>query len=729
MWRTYRSRFRPSQEPSSDQTVTTADKLNIECALVKEWELVPRRGRIQILTHSSYYDMEDGEKYAILQVKHRTGEPIWCTVQAFAESSAQNFELLKDYMDNVVRKIPNKHYPLFADAKVTCSDEMTEWETVVKSAWITGTDDHSELKYNAVFLDADEVGRGTFVDVKEEDVQLPPEAETNVVIQEKNLPADYITPRSLKMVMELTPDMREQRIAAYREEWGAHLARTIKGVSWDKLPLGVKLVSMTMLFDEKFTKENLLEKLKNRLVAGGNTQTYGVDYFETHAPTSQLATLRWLIVIALQLKLVVWHLDVKKAFINTLLEEDVYVRVPKEILNNPDVIEQLRDEHGKVTEFGKLVYSLYGLKQAGRNWYLASDKFMMSVDPDFKKSSYDSCLYYLIKRDDSGAVVFVALVLVYVDDYIVACSDEAWVKDFHNKFNKLYEVNLLGRLDQALGIAVEWGPHSVELSQPKMIQNLVDEYGLKDAHPELVPMKDDSHIKPSENPEPNLPFRNLIGALMWIARCTRPDILYAVTKLARCSAAYDHTHFKAAKRILLYLKGTVNKTLLYKANSASALKDFTVQCDGYADADYASDASSRRSTTGWVVNVFGQTVSYGSRLQKSVALSTTEAELMAQTELAKDMVFITNLTAEMFPVVKPVNCYCDNHGCVHVINGLTTTARSKHIQVREFYIRELVQDGLITVLTVPTDDNVSDILTKPLPLPKHAKFANILLGH
>ena len=171
----------------------------------------------------------------------------------------------------------------------------------------------------------------------------------------------------------------------------------------------------------------------------------------------------------------------------------------------------------------------------------------------------------------------------------------------------------------------------MELSQPKMIQNLVNEYGLSEAHPELVPMKDDSSIKPSLNPVPELPFRNLIGALMWIARCTRPDVLFAVTKLARCSAAYDVSHFRAAKRILLYLKGTMHKTLKYSKFNAVPLSQFQVVFDGYADADYASDAESRRSTTGWVVNMFGQMVSFGSKLQKSVALSTAEAELMAQT--------------------------------------------------------------------------------------------------
>ena len=127
--------------------------------------------------------------------------------------------------------------------------------------------------------------------------------------------------------------------------------------------------------------------------------------------------------------------------------------------------------------------------------------------------------------------------------------------------------------------------------------------------------------------------------------------------------------------------------------------------------------------------MFGQMVSFGSKLQKSVALSTAEAELMAQTELAKDLVFLINLSKELFSVATPVTCYCDNHGAVHMINGITTTNRSKHIEIREFYMREKVQEELLSVIPVPTDDNVSDVLTKALMQPKHGKFSDIMLGH
>ena len=695
--------------------------------VIKDWEDVPRIGRVMILDHMTVLDEEDGETYAVLKVKHRGNDPVWCTVQAFAESSAQNFDRLADYLKTFVTDKANQYHPLFSEAEVTCSDEINGTNSVVQHAWITGVDANSEHKYNVVFREADEYGRGTFADLSEQDVNIPTPAEAMVVVHDRNLPEGYKTPRTLRQAIQ--SPLFKKWLFSYCEEWDAHRTKTIKGISWSALPPDVKLVSLNMLYDEKFSKENLLEKLKTRLVAGGNTQTYGVDYLETHAPTSQLTTLRWVLIIALHLGLDVWHLDVKKAFINTLLEEDVYVKVPKEILDHPDLIEQLRDENGEVTAYGKLVYSLYGLKQAGRNWYLASDKFLLSVDPRFRKSDYEPCLYYIVDRDETGTITFVVLILVYVDDYIVACKDEAWVKEFHRKFNELYDVNLLGKLDQALGIAVEWGKDCVELSQPKMIQNLVTEYGLADAHLELVPMKDDSSIKPSLHPVPELPFRNLIGALMWIARCTRPDVLFAVTKLARCSAAYDNSHFRAAKRILLYLKGTMHKTMKYTRSAVSKLSDFQVVFDGYADADYASDVQTRRSTTGWIVNMFGQTVSFGSKLQKSVALSTAEAELMAQTELAKDMVFLTNLTKQLFPLACPVTCYCDNHGAVHMINGITTTNRSKHIEIREFYMREKVQDGLLSVIPVPTVDNVSDVLTKALAQPKHGKFADIMLGH
>ncbi|KAK3250613.1 hypothetical protein CYMTET_40017 [Cymbomonas tetramitiformis] len=464
----------------------------------------------------------------------------------------------------------------------------------------------------------------------------------------------------------------------------------------EDVPPGVRLLDMSLVLKVKLDKRRQLQKRKARVCVRGNKQEYGVDYFDTFAPCTQLSSVRLVIILALNLGLDVYHMDVETAFLNSTLGEDLYVRLPRGL-----------EYQGRTC--AKLLKAVYGLKQAGKEWFDTSDAFIMSYDKRMRRSDVEPCLYYI---QDSDITV---IILAYVDDYICATNSRSWYDNFVTTFNSQYTCKDLGVLDLVMGIGVRWGPGVAYLSQSGYISQMIDTYGLKDAKPASLPMSPGCSLAPSDGKDATIPFRGLLGQLHWIARCTRPDIMAAVTAysaLSRFCASYGPEHFVALKQVVRYLKGTMNHELVLRTTSSVprglSLAGGALPLSIYTDADYAGCKTTRRSTSGIAVYLCGSLLIFSSIMQRCVSLSTTEAEIIAMSEGAREVKYIINVLTDLVDICTPVPMYCDNQGAIHLASDYVNNNRSKHIEVRNMYIRELVKSKMVEAMYVASADNTAD---------------------
>ncbi|KAK3239766.1 hypothetical protein CYMTET_50334 [Cymbomonas tetramitiformis] len=415
-----------------------------------------------------------------------------------------------------------------------------------------------------------------------------------------------------------------------------------------------------------------------------------------------LSSVRLVIIQALNLGLDVHHMDVETAFLNSTLGEDLYVRLPRGL-----------EYQGRTC--AKLLKTVYGLKQAGKEWFDTSDAFIMSYDKRMRRSNVEPCLYYI--RDSDITVI----ILAYVDDYICATNSRSWYDNFVTTFNSQYTCKDLGVLDLVMGIGVRWGTGVAYLSPSGYISQMIDTYGLKDAKPASLPMSPGCSLAPSDGKDATIPFRGLLGRLQWIARCTRPDIMAAVSALSRFCASYGPEHFVALKQVVRYLKGTMSHELVLRTTSSVprglGLAGGALPLSIYTDADYAGCKTTRRSTSGIAVYLCGSLLIFSSIMQRCVSLSTTEAEIIAMSEGAREVKYIINVLTDLVDICTPVPMYCDNQGAIHLASDYVNNNRSKHIEVRNMYIKGLVKSKMVEAMYVASADNTADVFTKPLPLP------------
>ena len=443
----------------------------------------------------------------------------------------------------------------------------------------------------------------------------------------------------------------------------------------------------------------------SRWVVSGNQQECGVNYSEDISANGvQVTTVRVFLVLCVTLRLTVTHLDVVTAYLNADLKDEVYIRFP----GNFDI-------NGNTC--AKLAKSIYGLKQAAHDWQECCRTWIMSYDSRIKNSAVEPCLYYICPQ------ALTSLVVVHVDDFMVASTDDAWKNDFIEAMGKRFTINVLGKFNHCLGVGAEWkGDTMVTLTQTAMVDKLIQHYGMTDATVAPTPMELGFHLEPASQKSEDIPYLKLVGELFWLARNTRPDIFQAIAVLSRYSAKYDSSHFKALKRILRYLKGTIDYGIVLRKKSD------TFDIVGYADSDWAGDKNSRRSQSGWIVTLSGNPVVFGSTQQKSVALSTTEAELMALSMCVRDMLYLHQLLKDIVTIPLPMVCNCDNLGTVQILNSGNRSSRSKHVDIKYFFVREKIMEGVIKLVHIPSKDNMADLFTKPLPAPAFGTFTQTVLN-
>ncbi len=489
-------------------------------------------------------------------------------------------------------------------------------------------------------------------------------------------------PKSFKDAMRLDPD-----------GWGDAMMTEMDSLrSMDVFQIvpfkpGRHLIDAMWVFANKCDASGNFVRKKARLVARGFSQKPGVDFTDTFAPTGTATLLRVVIALALRFGLQLHYLDVKTAYLNADLEEEVYVRPPPGTDTPP----------GHVWRLNK---SLYGLRQSGRNWYLLADDVIRALG--FQPTTTEPCMY---ASTPTSPVTNNAYLLLNTDDLLIAATNDD-MATIVGHFEAHWSVQH-GTLTDYIGVHVNQQDDStVHLSQPRNIHKALAEHGLDNCRPSRTPT--DKRPPPLEGVEGDaVAYQQVVGSLGHVARYTRPDIAYAFGFLSRAATHPDKTHEQMAKRVLRYLAAAQDRGLTIRRST------LTLSC--YSDADWAGDETTRASTSGVLVLLGSNPIYWNSVRQRVVAKSSAEAEYAALNTAAGAVMYLRGIFSDLgIPQELPTVIYTDSQSAIAIAKADTVPKRSKHIEVRYHYIRSLIQRGLIQLRYVRSADNVADFFTKGL---------------
>ena len=463
-----------------------------------------------------------------------------------------------------------------------------------------------------------------------------------------------------------------------------------------ELPEGKQAIGCKWVFKIKHDSEGKTDRYKARLVAKGYSQKFGEDYDATFAPVVKQTTLRTLLTIAAVRNMKVRHYDVKTAFLNGDITEDLYMSQPEGYVAN-----------GKENLVCKLTKSLYGLKQSARAWNTKINEVMLSNG--FQQSKADQCLYSKFEHNKW------MYVLLYVDDLIAVHEDDDAIRQFGDLIGDHFAVKDLGEISYYLGIQIERDiSGNFLLNQSVKIAALLDEFNLNDAKGVSTPMEA-AYMK-AEGESDLLPdnelYRKAVGALLYVATTTRPDIAAAIGILCRRVSNPRQRDWNAVKRVMRYLKQTISLKLKISA-------DNNLELVGYVDADWGGDVSDRKSTSGYLYMIGQSSISWSCKKQVSVALSSTEAEYIAASYASQEVIWLRQLLDDLGVAVnQPTLIYEDNQSVIKLAVSDKINTRTKHIDIRHHHLRDLVDRHVINFVYCETNNMIADVLTKPLPRSK-----------
>ena len=476
----------------------------------------------------------------------------------------------------------------------------------------------------------------------------------------------------------------------------------------EDLPEGRKAVENKWIFKKKTDADGNVTVYKARLVAKGFRQIQGVDYDETFSPVAMLKSIRILLAIAAYFDYEIWQMDVKTAFLNGNIEEELYMVQPEGFVDPKDA--------GKVC---KLQRSIYGLKQASRSWNLRFDEVIKEFG--FIQNNEEACIYK--KMSGSNSVAFLVL---YVDDILLIGNDVKLLESVKDYLNSKFSMKDLGEAAYVLGIKIyrDRSRRLLALSQSTYIDKVLKRFKMEGSKKGSLPIVKGITLSATHCPATakdkeqmeRIPYASAIGSIMYAMLSTRPDVALALSLTSRFQSNPGMLHWTAVKNILKYLRSTKDMFLVYGGCEEG------LSVNGYVDASFHTDPDDAKSQTGYVFLVNGGAVSWRSGKQTSVAQSTMEAEYMAASDAANEAVWLRKFIIELgvFPGAEdPVNVFCDNTAAIANAKDPRFHSTAKHIDRRYHSIREFVQDGKIRVSKIHTDLNVADPFTKPLTVTKH----------
>ena len=464
-----------------------------------------------------------------------------------------------------------------------------------------------------------------------------------------------------------------------------------------KPPKGAKIIKTRWVFAKK--DEPSGTRYKARLVAKGFTQRPGIDYLETFAPVMRKSSIRLLLAFACRNNFLIHHVDVKTAYLNADLAEEVYI-------DQPIGYEAKTDER-LVCRLNK---AIYGLKQSAKCWNEKLNEIMSQIG--LKPFASEECIFANKNNE--------LMVGAYVDDLLIISASIEMIENFKRRLSDHLQITDKGELQEFLGIAVRKTEDSLVLSQEKLIDDLLDKNNFLDCNGIKTPMSTTVDLNESSQSTATQVclFQSIVGSLMYIASSTRPDIQYSTSKLAQYMSAPTQMHLNAAKRVLRYLKETKSVGLVYKNNHNDNLEI-------HADADFANGDDSR-SISGVAVFFGGNLIEWSSTKQQLVALATCESEINSIKDAACDAIYFRELLNEIDTPghPQPVVIYNDNLPGKDILEGGGKFKRTKHYKIRLNFLKQLMALQMIEIEHIPTTKMIADAFTKALPEQQH----NILMS-
>jgi transposase InsO family protein len=516
-------------------------------------------------------------------------------------------------------------------------------------------------------------------------------------------------PKTLKEAMQ-RPDEAEKWYKAAMEE----IQSLIENGTFElvQLPPGRKAIGSRWVFKVKRNADGSIERYKARFVAQGFAQRPGFDFTETFAPTPKWAALRAILALAAIEDLELESVDISSAYLNGELTEEVYVRQPEGFV-----------EKGK-DWYWKLLKSLYGLKQAGRCWHKKLNEVLVQLG--FKRTVCEHSIWVFQRGEDR------IIIPVFIDDMTIAARSKEAIQKVKDDLRKHFKLRDLGPTSFLLGVEVKRNrsTRTLTLSQKQYVLDLLERFSLSDCNTVTTPLDPSVRLSSAQSPQTqedieamrSVPYLQAVGALMYLAVATRPDIAYAVGVLARFNKNPGPLHWKAVKHLFRYLKGTLDYTLTYSGSTPSSELFST-----YTDADHAGNPDNGRSTSGYVVKMGNGAISWSSRLQGIVALSTTEAEYVAATSAGQEIIWLRNLFTELgYTFDSPSTLHIDNRSAISVAKNPEHHGRMKHLDLRFYWLRDEVDKGRISISHLRTDAMPADILTKALGRVKVGEMVEML---
>ncbi|UYV81871.1 hypothetical protein LAZ67_20002749 [Cordylochernes scorpioides] len=476
----------------------------------------------------------------------------------------------------------------------------------------------------------------------------------------------------------------------------------MKNQTWTyvTLPSDRKAIACKWVYKIKQNADGSNKMFKARLVAKGYSQKPGLDYGETFSPVVKFDSIRTILSLCASLDMEMIQLDVKSAFLNGDLEEELYMEQPQGY-ENPDFPNHVCS----------LQKSIYGLKQSPRMWNKKFHEFLIKFD--LKPSISDSCVYTMKCKQ---AYILLA---IYVDDCLICSVNKQHLDDIVQYLNSNFEIKTF-TADYFLGLQIyrDRTTKMLFLHQASYIERTLEHYNLLDIKLQSVPSdpyskltkemcpKDDQEIEEMNK----IPYRQTIGSLMYLMTGTRPDIAYAVSRVSQFMNNPGPSHWTAVKKIFGYLKATKNIGICFGGSSC------TTSLIGFSDADFGGDLDTRKSTTGYVFMLNNGPISWCSQKQNCVSLSTTESEYIAASKATKEAIWLRHLLRELHQEqVKPTTIFCDNQSCIRLVHNPEYHKRTKHIDISYHFIRDHFQNHAIDLLYVCSNDQAADIFTKALP--------------
>lgn len=505
-------------------------------------------------------------------------------------------------------------------------------------------------------------------------------------------------PSNHREAMARGAEEREEWRAAEKVEWDNCTAREV----WDVVAREpwMRVLPAVWAYKTKYDERGVKVKRKARLSAGGHRQVAGRDYHESYAPTGAMATTRIAASVAAARGMASRQFDVVGAYLNSPLEEELYMEVP-------DGFREGRE--GMVL---KLKKALYGLVQGAAAWWKVLRAAMEAAG--WKPTRSDPALYVRVDGARRGWAA------THVDDIPAYASDEGMLEELKAVLASRFAITDEGAVTYVCGVEYRAdGAGRVHASQVAYVERMLARFGMSECKPRSTPMAVGERLRASDCPAAGslearemkeVPYRSAVGSLQFLACGTRPDIMEAVAECARFLENPGRVHWAAVRRVFQFVRGSILRGIVLGAPTGSELA-----LEMYVDADYA-DSDDRKSTTGYVALLGGAPVVWASRRQVGkTKLSSCEAELVALREACKEVAYLRQLLPEFGVPVGAVVVHEDNQSVLAWVSSQGTAGRLKHIDVALHYTRDCVEAKEVAMQYVASAEQLADVLTKPLP--------------